>query len=182
MKKILTTFVSVAMMIGLVAAAQASAASSPGRTTSAPPVAKPSRPAAKLSVLENHKRLDRQQLKALGLKPLSGHQLAVVKQLGPRRRATSGPRPHMSAPISDYTWHNSGFSWADKYYSDYTYYYNSNLSYYYYYYYDNWKTCTTSGTGCLSAHAYTYYYYEDLYYYGTWYYYYYGTYGPYYAY
>lgn len=171
MKKILTTFASLAIMIGVVGMTQASAAAaSPLHTTSAPPAARV-KADAKLSFLKEDKRLDRQQLKALGLKPLSSQEVARIHGLS---RSNGTAKTAAVGSYYLYSWHNYLFSWADRYYSEYSYYYNSNESVYYYFYYDNWKTCTTTGSGCIDAHAYTYFYYEYLYYYGTWY-----SYGPY---
>jgi hypothetical protein len=164
-KKTLTGLASLALMVGLVGTAQA-AATAP--TTSAPPAVKASTRAADLSKLNlgSGKRLNAHQLKALGLKRVSGQDLARVQKLQKKSKDTASA----SAVGSTYwyTWQNARNSWVDRYYSGA---YYSYPWYPYYVVYDNFKTCTYDGSYCVDAHAYTYQYL--LYYYpnGTWYYY-----------
>jgi hypothetical protein len=163
MNKTLTSLASLAVVVGLVGTAHATAAP----TTSAPPEVSAATRAADLSKLNlGSKRLSKIELKALGLKPLARRDVARVKRLQAQREGTA--TASAAGSYYWYTWQNARNSWSDRYYSGA---YYSYPWYPYYVVYDNFKTCTYSGTDCLDGHAYTYQYY--LYYYpnSTWYYY-----------
>ena len=169
MKKSLIAIASALACVGMVTSAEASPAkavrSAAAQTTNAPAAVDAATRAADLAKLGNG-RLTAHQIKKFGLKPVSGAQLARIKSL---QKASHGVASASTVgSYFWYTWQNARNSWSDRYYSGP---YYSYPWYPYYVVYDNWKTCTYSGTSCLSAHAYTYQYY--LYYYpnGTWYYY-----------
>jgi hypothetical protein len=169
MKKFFLPIASLLTMVSLMGVAQAgvAAAKPSGQTTHAPPAVSAQQRQADLSKLGS-KRLSPQQMRALGLKKVTGSELARIKQLTSHK---STARTAAAGSYYWFTWHNARVSWSDRYYSGP---YYSYPWYPYYVVYDNWKTCTYSGSSCQSAYAYTYGYY--LYYYGSGWYYYFGGY------
>ena len=164
MKKILTAFVSLAIIVGVAGVAQAGIAPKPGRTTSAPPAFKAHPSARLMSSLQSGYRLSRQQLAALRFKPISGHQLALVKEQASHTTKSQAK----TATVGQYYWYtanNAGYSWYDRYYSSW-FYTNNNPSTYYRYIFDNWKTCMLTGGGCIDANAWTWFVKYDNY--GAW--------------
>ena len=118
MKKIVLTLASLSLMIGLVGAAQASAA----QTTKAPPAVRASTRDAGLSDLASklatfhvnrNTRLNAQELKALGLKPLSSQQAARMNKLA----KSGGAKAATAGSYYWYTYHYYGHVWVDAYWS-----------------------------------------------------------------
>jgi hypothetical protein len=168
MKTSLIVPATLALVVGVVGLSQASPAERAGsattQTTKAPAPRRAVNDPHVPSQLKSGKRLGAHQLKSLGLKPLAGNKLAAVKKLNTRAVAATVGNTYA------YTWKDGGHTWVDVYHSRDDY----DTNFYFIYYYNNYKICTTSGTNCLAANAYTYSYYLN--YYGNWYYY--GEFGP----
>ena len=140
MKKILTAFVSLAIIVGVAGVAQAGIAPKPGRTTSAPPAFKAHPSARLMSALQS-----------------------VKEQASHTTKSQA-----KTATVGQYYWYtanNAGYSWYDRYYSSW-FYTNNNPSTYYRYIFDNWKTCMLTGGGCIDANAWTWFVQYDNY--GAW--------------
>ncbi|MBV8734617.1 MAG: hypothetical protein JO120_07550 [Solirubrobacterales bacterium] len=158
--KIVLTFTTLALTLGLAGAGQAR----PGRTTNAPPPLSASDRNADLSALtsklaelhiKRHKRLTVREVKALGLTP-------VPKQLATKLNKVAESTRASAAAVGDtywYTYHYHGHFYADVYYSgpfldsrgDTTY---SD--------YNNYKICDWHGNNCIGLNVDTYVYNIDI--------------------
>lgn len=167
-KKILALLATMAMVVGVVASANA--ATSHG-TPAKKPASATTHARKGLSQARVAKMIKSGQLKQVTAKQRVGLRALQSRtgQLGLSNARAAGAATQGTYYIGSYQ--EQGRLWYDYRYS----YGYSNSSYYWYYYYKNWKVCNSSYSYCYAAGSYDYYYY--IYYYGTWYYG--GWYGPY---
>jgi hypothetical protein len=158
MKKIVPAFASLALLFGLVHAAQARILVN-AQTTPAPASAAAVRKAHTLR-LDAGKSLNAKRLKAegVGVKPASRGVTRLANQL---RKRAGGAKAATAGSTYWYTFQNYDNSWVDRFYTGGFYEY----PYEYYVVYDNFKTCEYTGENCIDGNAFTYQYL--VYYYPT---------------
>ncbi len=165
MKKILTLLATMAMLVGVVASANATA-------SVGTPAKKPAPGATHVRKAPSQAAVAK-MIRSGKLKPVTAKQRSGLRALQARTGNLRGGTARAATQGSYYigSYQEIGRLWYDYRYSS----VYVSSSYYYYYYYKNWKVCNSSYSSCLAAGSYDYYYY--IYYYGTWYYG--GWYGPY---